>query len=660
MTTAHDSPGYPYPLGATWTPSGVNFALYVLDADGVELCLFDETFQQPRIIPLDPTRHRTGRIWHILLQEMEHYAGYSYRVKKGTRTSADLLDPYACSVISRREAPLNLYNPLARLPRPDTFDWENDRLPNHRLSDLIIYEMHLAGFTKDPSSGVKHPGTYLGAIEKIPHLVDLGINAVELMPVFEFDPKQSERCGIASREILGNYWGYSTTNFFSPTSSFAATQNCIDEFRQLVRALHKANIEVILDVVYNHTSDGNAYRSVQSFGELANKTYYMLDGRGQHLNFTGCGNTFNCNQPVVRDLIIESLRYWVAHMHVDGFRFDLASILTRDRHGQPHGHSPLLEAIEEDPALANVKLIAEPWDAAGLYQVGSFRPTGRRWSEWNGRYRDSVRSFIKGTPNSKGDFATRICGSEDLYGDGGSPDNSINFITAHDGFTLADLVSYDHKHNEANGEGGRDGTNDNVSWNCGAEGPTEDLKILSRRKRQMRNFLVALTVSRGVPMLLMGDEYGHTKHGNNNTWCLDDNRNWLIWSKLEQNADWTRFVKGLIALRKTNPILCRNAFYTKYEIEWHGPRPSNPDWSNNNALLAFSLKDNARGTYLYVAFNASGNSCPFTLPTLSYGHSWSWVVNTANAPPDDLYDSPKQIDHSTISLAEYSSVILQG
>lgn len=656
MVTQHI--GKPYPLGSSISPFGINFALVSRSAVEVTLCLYGADLLQPAAqLVLDPHQNKSGDIWHIEVGELQDQTGYAYRVK-GPFGTYELLDPYARRIIPRRLPPMNLYHPIAHLPKADTFDWKGDRSPKHKLTDLVLYEMHVGGYTQDPSSGVRHPGTYLGVIEKIPHLLELGVNAVELMPLFEFDPQETPRCCITSKQKLGNYWGYSTVNFFTPATCFSATGDSVTEFRQMVAALHQAGIEVILDVVYNHTAEGDTRGPVLSFKGLDNAIYYMLDANGNYLNYTGCGNTFNCNHPIVRSLILDSLRYWVAEMHVDGFRFDLASIFLRDRHGNPYGHSPLLEAIEEDPLLSQTKLIAEPWDAAGLYHVGAFRPTGRRWSEWNGRYRDAIRRFIKGDDHSKGEFATRLCGSEDLYGDAGTPKNSINFVTAHDGFTLADLVAYNQKHNMDNGEGCRDGTNDNYSWNCGVEGNTEDTKILSRRQRQIRNFMVALILSRGVPMLLMGDEYGHTKQGNNNTWCVDDARNWLQWSQIKANEALFRFYKGMIAIRNTYPILKRNSFYTKYEIEWHGLQPHHPEWGQGIPLIALSLHDNVSGDSLYVAFNATGKPQTFTLPAPSYGGSWGVLIDTAKASPDDLRTQPIPVNQTTITLCDHSAVVL--
>ncbi len=666
MTTATQQIGISYPFGATWTPRGTGFAVHVKNAIAVSVCLFRaEGDSAAEEVQLDSQRNRTGSVWHIHLEGLNDFVGYAYRVtnSKGERSSY-LLDPYAKGVIARYLPPFDTYSPIGTLPKQDTFDWEGDIRPNIKIADLVIYEMHVGGFTQDPSSQVKHPGTYLGLIEKIPYLTSLGVNAIELLPVFEFNPRENEHGVTASKVIVGNYWGYSTANFFAPTPFFAANKSpgaAVNEFREMVKALHKAGIEVILDVVYNHTLEGNEKGPTLSFKGLDNAAYYILEPQGLYANYSGCGNTFNCNNPIARHLILESLRYWVVHMHVDGFRFDLASILTRDRRGHPQGYSPLLESIGEDPVLANVKLIAEPWDAGGLYQVGSFCPLGRRWSEWNGKYRDTMRRFIKGDAFTLGEFATRLCGSEDLYGDQGSPDNSINFITAHDGFTLVDLVSYNIKHNDDNGEGNRDGTNDNYSWNCGVEGVTTDPIVVARRQRQVRNFLIAMMVSRGVPMLLMGDEYGHTKQGNNNTWCLNDVRNWFQWSRLHEQEPLFRFFKGMLAFRKAYPVLRRNAFYTRHDIEWHGVKPNQAEWGQGAPLIAFTLRDHQSGDKIYVAFNATDKTREFTLPELSYGQRWGWVANTAEAPPKDfISNNSPPVDLPSVRLPEHSAVILKS
>lgn len=640
--------GKPYPLGATLTDEGFNFSLFS-KSSSLKLCLFEEDLFQPELeIVLDPTLHRTGNVWHIAVRDLS-YKSYSYRVEN---TQSDLIDPYAKGLVSRTVGITQKYSPLGRLPTLDRFDWEEDRPLKRKLADAIFYEMHVGGFTQHKSSKVTYPGTYLGVIEKIPYLLDLGINTVELLPVFEFNPREFTRCSIALHKEIGNYWGYSTVNFFSPANCYAVKDAAV-EFCQMVKALHKAGIEVILDVVYNHTAE--ALGDLLSFNGFDRRTYYMIDDQENYLNFSGCGNTFNCNHPVARQLILDSLRYWASEMHVDGFRFDLASVFMRDRYGHTVEAPPLLDSITEDPLLSGLKLIAEPWDAAGLYQVGSFFPPGRHWSEWNGKYRDSVRRFIKGDLMSANEFAMRISGSEDLYSsEGGSAENSINFITCHDGFCLADLVSYNEKHNEINGESNRDGCNDNWSWNCGVEGETEDSTIQDRRKRQICNFLVALMVSRGVPMLTMGDECGHSKSGNNNTWCLNSEHNWLCWQQTEQQCELYHFFKAVIALRKQYSLLRSPSFYGE-EVTWHGTALEQPNWDSGQPLIALSMEDEQ--DHLYIAFNATSEKQTFSLPVLSSNEQWVCLIDTESC---DLTLKGQKIESSTIVLNEWSSSILRA
>ena len=443
-------------------------------------------------------------------------------------------------------------------PVYDDFDWTGDRHLEIPLEELVIYEMHVRGFTRDPSSGVKFPGTYAGLREKIPYLKELGVNCVELMPMHEFDEFDNDFTNPFTGEPLLNYWGYSTLGFFAPKAGYAATGPLgmqVDEFKALVKELHRNGIEVILDVVFNHTGEGQADSPTISFRGLDNATYYMLKPDGRYQNFSGCGNTMNCNNPVVRNMVLDSLRYWVAEYHIDGFRFDLASILGRDAQGRPLANPPLLEALAYDPVLGKTKLIAEAWDAGGLYQVGSF-PAYGRWSEWNDRYRDTLRMFVKGDPGQTGPMAALMQGAPDMFADRG-PTASINFVTAHDGFTLADLFAYNEKHNEANGENNRDGHNNNHSWNCGHEGPTDDPAINTLRRRLMKNAVAMLLTSQGVPMIHMGDEVAHTKLGNNNTYCQDNDLSWFDWTGLEREADMLRFVRLCIQFRQRHPVLRR-------------------------------------------------------------------------------------------------------
>ncbi len=499
--------------------------------------------------------------------------------------------------------------------------------------------MHVRGFTRDDSSKVQHPGTYLGLIEKIPYLKELGVNAVELLPIHEFNEKEAVQINPLTKQKLCNYFGYSTVNFFSPMNRYASQSNqdkALIEFKTMVRELHKNGIEVILDVVYNHTFEGNHQGPVLSFRGFDAPAYYMIDAQGNYLNFSGVGNTVNCNHPVSWELILQSLRYWVTEMHVDGFRFDLASILTRGENGAPLAYPPMVEAISRDPILSHTKLIAEAWDAGGLYQVGGFYH-GTRWSEWNGKYRDVVRRFIKGTPGHKMAFATALCGSQDLYGWGRAPICSVNFITAHDGFSLADLVTYNEKHNESNGEENRDGFDHNDSWNCGIEGHSLNKKIVNLRERQIRNFHFALMISQGIPMVLMGDEYAHTRHGNNNTWCQDNELNWFLWNRLDIRPGFNRFFRSLIQFRKDHPLLKRETFLEDKDITWHGITPDKPEWGNENHLVAFTLNSD-QGPDIYIAFNAGHILQTLTIPPAGTGKNWFWVVNTYNTSPEDFFD----------------------
>ncbi len=649
------SAGKPYPLGACKTAKGFAFALRAPDAKTVTLCLFSLDNSAERLeIDLDPALHRTQDTWHIEVEKLQPIFAYGYKVNREPHI---LLDPYAKGIHAHRhwyatDRPVQqdpyFYHPLGIVP-PAHFDWEGIAAPPLKLEELILYELHVRGFTQHASSRTVNPGTFLGVIEKIPHLKKLGINAVELMPIHEFNEMEGNRCSLIGRKQLGNYWGYSSVSFFAPMSRYAAGELYdapLTELKTLVKELHRAGIAVILDVVYNHTAEGNHLGPLYSFKKLANRSYYIMNPDGTYQNHSGCGNTFNCNQVLARQHILDSLRYWVTEFHVDGFRFDLASVLTRGDSGEPLAQAPLLQEITQDPVLSTVKFIAEPWDM-GLYQVGQFHMlSDSRWSEWNGRYRDSVRRFIAGHENASGEFATRLCGSKDLYWQG-TPLNSLNFVTAHDGFTLADLVSYNGKHNQDNGEGDRDGLNENLSWNCGQEGPTEDATILSRRQRQMRNFLLALMLSRGIPMLSMGDEYGHTRRGNNNPWSCDDETNWFCWDQLAhpESQLMVNFVTQLIALRKTHPCLASGHFLTEDDICWHGLEPLRPNWGPQNRFVAFTLKG---AEELYVAFNASHAQVEARLPE---GRAWECILNTEG---QNIPLGP------TVSMLEHSAIVLRS
>ena len=593
-----------------------------------------------------------------------------------------LSDPYAKALGGREmwgaEPNWNdIYQHRARLVFDD-FDWGDDRALEIPIEDLFVYEMHVRSFTQHPSSGVKFPGTFAGMREKIPYLKELGVNCVELLPVYEFDEFENSRRSPQTGEMLLQYWGYGTIGFFAPKTGFAATGRRglqVDELKTLIKELHRNGIEVFLDVVFNHTAEGNEMGPYISFRGLDNQTYYMLTPEGYYFNFSGTGNTLNCNNPVVRNMVLDCLRYWAAEYHIDGFRFDLASVLGRDSSGAPLSNPPLLESLAYDPILAKCKLIAEAWDAGGLYQVGSF-PAYSRWAEWNGKYRDGVRRFLKGEAGLVGEMGQRLRGSPDLYARRG-PTASVNFLTAHDGFTLNDLVSYNDKHNEANGEGNNDGANDNNSWNCGWEGPTDDPGINWLRRKQMKNATAMLLVSQGVPMFHMGDEVAFTKNGNNNTYCHDNELNWFDWTLVETNADLFRFFKHLIAFRKAHPVLRNREFLTERDymgsgyadISWHGAQAWNADWSAGSRILAFMLcgKHACRGNepddYVYVAMNMHWEAHNFELPGLPEGMQWHVFVNTGVAAPEDIWEpgsEPVLSDQHNFLVGERSVIILVG
>jgi glycogen operon protein len=588
-----------------------------------------------------------------------------------------LLDPYARAIGGRDVwgATPNwdeAYQHRARLVFDD-FDWQGDRPLETPMEDLVVYELHVRGFTRHASSGVKFPGTFAGLREKIPYLKELGVNCIELMPIYEFDEFEHSRPSPVDGSLLMNYWGYSTVGFFAPKAAYAATGKLgmeVDELKALVKELHKNGIEVLLDVVFNHTAEGNERGPYISFRGLDNKTYYMLTPEGYYYNFSGTGNTLNCNNPIVRNMVLDCLRYWAADYHIDGFRFDLASILGRAPSGAPLSNPPLLETLAFDPILAKCKLIAEAWDAGGLYQVGSF-PAYGRWAEWNGKYRDCLRKFLKGDAGQVGELAQRLQGSPDLYS-GRGPAASVNFITCHDGFTLHDLVSYNGKHNEANGENNNDGANDNNSWNCGWEGATDDPVVKALRSRQTRNALAMLLLSQGVPMLLMGDEVGHSQRGNNNTYCQDNDLTWLDWHLLQDNADLFAFVKHCIAFRKAQPALRSHEYLDHAAAEelitlsWHGTRAWQADWSGISRTLAFMLHGHplpgeARTDAIYVAMNMHWEAHWFELPRLTPGMHWHASINTGVAPPGDRWPIGAELllsDQTGILVGERSVVVL--
>jgi len=685
--------GRPFPFGATLIPGGVNFSIYSRYATACTLVLLKKHQQEPFAEIPFPDEFRIGNVYSMVVFDLDYEnLEYGYRMDGPFNPSEGhwfdrskiLIDPYA-KIIGGRDVwgvQPDWNDPYAHRARIafDDFDWEDDRPLEIPPEDLIIYEAHVRGFTRHPSSGVKHPGTFAGIREKIPYLKELGINAIELMPVFEFDEFENSRPHPQTGEQLLNYWGYSSVGFFAPKAGYAATGHLgmqVDEFKALVKQLHKNGIEVILDVVFNHTAEGNENGPYISFRGLDNQTYYMLTPEGYYFNFSGCGNTLNCNNPVVRSMVLDCLRYWASEYHIDGFRFDLASILGRDPWGAPLANPPLLESLAFDPILAKCKLIAEAWDAGGLYQVGSF-PAFGRWAEWNGKYRDTVRKFLKGEAGTIGEIAQCLQGSPNLYaGAGRSPATSVNFITAHDGFTLSDLVSYNDKHNEVNGEYNNDGTNDNESWNCGVEGPTDDPGILALRGRQMRNAMTLLIVSQGIPMLLMGDEIGRSQYGNNNTYCHDSELTWFDWTLRDRNSNFFRFVRHCLAFRKAHPVLRnRDHFHNQdrvgsgyADITWHGTQAWNADWSSGSRTLAFLLcgKHAREGTvqddYIYVAANMHWHSHHFELPGLPPGMAWHVFVNTACPSPEESWEpgTEPRLDHqSSILLGDRSVVVLVG
>lgn len=656
--------GKVYPFGASFVPGGINFSVYSSHATAVTLVLFEKNATHPMVEIPFPDEFRLGNVYSMIVFGLDHetteygfrvYGPYDPRVGHRFDPTNILLDPYARSIggqdVWRGDVDHNRLYPHRAQIVYDDFDWEDDLPLEIPLEDLIIYEMHVRGFTQHPSSGVRYPGTFAGIREKIPYLKELGVNCVELMPIFEFDEFEHSRPNpLNPDEMLVNYWGYSTLGFFAPKAGYAATGALgmqMDELKTLVKELHRNGIEVMLDVVYNHTAEGGEGGPTISFRGLDNQIYYLLTDTGDYHNFSGTGNTLNCNHPVVRNMVLDSLRYWASEYHIDGFRFDLASILGRDQQGNPLPNPPLLEMLAHDPILAKCKLIAEAWDAGGMYQVGTF-PAYGRWSEWNGKYRDDVRQFIKGTGNAHA-MALRVQGSPDLYYERG-PAASVNFITCHDGFTLRDVVSYNQKHNAANGENNRDGTNDNHSWNCGVEGETDDPEINALRIRQMKNFLAVLMISRGVPLLLMGDEMGRSKHGNNNTYCHDSPLTWLDWSLLRKNAEMFRFTRNLISFRRVHPVLrSREHFrHTDYvdsgypDISWHGQRAWHPD--SNDHTIAFMLdghhaRDGAiQDDMIYVVINAHWDGHWMELPRLPRTMRWRLSVNTALESPMDSFD----------------------
>jgi glycogen operon protein len=678
------SRGRSLPLGAAAFASGVNFALLSRHGTEVTLVLLPLDSDRPFAeIALHPRRNRTGDHWHVSVAGLPPTFRYGWRVA-GPRGPGDrfdpslvLLDPAATALsdgsVWGRDGRQSVRHSLYfRKP----FDWQEDVPPFVPLEDTLVYELHVRGFTCHSSSGVARPGTFAGLIEKIPYLQWLGVTAVELLPIHEFDEGDCPFTNPLTGERLRNFWGYNSIAFAAPKAAYAASgpeHGQLTEFREMVRAFHAAGIEVILDVVFNHTGEGDYRGRTTSFRGLDNDLYYLLAPDGSYLNFSGCGNTVNCNHPVVRHLLMNCLRFWVADMHVDGLRFDLASVLGRDRQGRVMMEPPVVEMIAEDGVLRDTKLIAEPWDAAGLYQVGRF-PYGRRWSEWNGRYRDDVRRFWRGDPGTVADLATRLCGSSDLYEDSGRrPLHSVNFVTCHDGFTLHDLVSYNEKHNLANGEGNRDGSDDNLSWNSGVEGPTDDPEVLGLRRRRAKNLAATLLLSQGVPMLLAGDEFLRTQWGNNNAWCQDNEVGWVDWTLATKNADFLRFVREMIQLRKRHPALRRRTFFRGSgpdgglapDVVWHGVEPYKPDFNFHSHSIAYALDGGLTGREpdrdFYVALSAWREPLTFRIPRSPSGRPWRRVVDTALASPLDVVgpdEGPRVPFGTGYPVAAFSLVVL--
>jgi glycogen operon protein len=665
-------PGQSAPLGATPTDGGVNFSLYSRSATGVDLLLFHsaESDEPAHVISLDPFTNRTYHYWHVFLPDVQPGQIYGYRVhgpfdpERGLRfdSSKVLLDPYGRGVTipsqySRESTHGTGDNASSAMKSVVVdlrfYDWEGDRPLRHLASRTIVYEMHVRGFTRHPSSGVSEEkrGTYAGMIEKIPYLQELGITAVELLPVFQFDAKDCP-------PGLVNYWGYAPISFFAPHQAYSSRQDAtgsVNEFRDMVKAFHRASIEVILDVVFNHTAEGDHSGPTLCYKGIDNDTYYILEqDRSRYANYSGTGNTLNANHPVVRRMIVDSLRYWVNEMHVDGFRFDLASILARDPSGNPLANPPVLWDIESDPSLAGTKMIAEAWDAAGLYQVGSF--VGDSWKEWNGRFRDDVRSFFQGESGSVRRVADRIVGSPAIYGhEEREPEQSVNFVTCHDGFTLNDLVSYNQKHNEDNREDNRDGSNDNHSWNCGTEGPTDDPAIERLRNRQVKNLLAITMLSLGVPMILMGDELRQTQNGNNNAYCQDNEISWLNWHLLDKHPDVHRFARLLIErrlLRDTGPERegeSLNRLIREANKAWHGVKLDQPDWGDDSHTLALCAEIRRQRLYFYLILNTFWESLDFELPRIGnqFAESWRRWIDTSLDSPFDIVEWQRSIPHSS-------------
>ena len=670
--------GRVFPFGAYVLDDGVNFSIFSKDAESCTLLLYHHGDREPYVEIPYPDEFRIGNVFTMMVfginietTEYGYRFGGKYEPRRGLLfdETRPLLDPYAKSVSGR--------SVWGREPDPDDpfphrgqviyedYDWMGDTPLEIPENELIIYEMHVRGFTRHPSSGVKHPGTFAGMIKKIPYLKELGINCVELMPIFEFDEFDNPRSYDGNR--LYNYWGYSTVDFFAPKAGYAASAPLgleADELKNLICNLHSNGIEVILDVVFNHTAEGNENGPCISYRGIDNRTYYLLTPDGYYQNFSGCGNTMNCNNAVVRGCIIDCLRYWAASYHIDGFRFDLASILTRDENGAPMMMPPLIESLARDAVLGRCKLIAEAWDAGGLYQVGSF-PSWKRWSEWNGRYRDCLRKFIKGGAEQAPELYRRIAGSKDMYSERSST-ASINYVTCHDGFTLYDLFSYNEKHNIANGEDNRDGCNDNDSWNCGAEGSTDDPEINALRMRQMKNIMTILMTSRGTQMILSGDEFANTQFGNNNAYCQDNEVSWLDWGGLERHPELYGYVKALIAFRKANPVIRCTTFDEAHngtgypELSFHSSEPWQLDMSAPTLVFGYMFAQDAakygleRDRFIYIAVNSHWEAHDFMLPIIPAHMKWYREFSSFTGRYDaheQLYDrGPERLESRSTAI----------
>jgi isoamylase len=639
--------GHPLPLGATIVRGGINFSIFSRHATSVSLVLFlSDTEEEMAEFPLDSNYNRTGDVWHAFIAGLDPGIEYGYRMD-GPKEARHRFNP---ETLLADPCAMALNTPLvwgdesmryqdsyrrAILLRHE-YDWGFDQPINRPLADSIIYEAHVRGFTRHPSANTASPGTFRGLTEKIPYLKELGITAVELLPVTEFDECDIDRVNPEDGSRLYNFWGYHPLSFFALKAGYAASKvqdGVVSEFKDMVKAMHSAGIEVILDVVYNHSGEGNHTGPVFSFKGIDNSVYYMLDPDSRYMNFSGCGNTINCNHPYVRSLILDSLRYWVTEMHVDGFRFDLASILGRAQDGTVLASPPLLEQIAGDPVLAETKLIAEAWDAAGLYQVGNF-PNWGRWAEWNGHFRDDIRRFVRGDEGMVRNLATRLAGSSDLYQNSREPAHGINFITCHDGFCLQDLVSYEKKHNLANGEDNLDGENHNLSSNCGVEGPVDDKAINALRDRQIRNLTTLLLMSRGVPMILAGDEMGRSQKGNNNAYCQDNEINWINWDLLENNKGLNRFFRLLIAFRKGHALLRHNSFVIKdgygVKFDWHGFNLGKVDWSGKSRSLGMHMHGETPGGLsddIFLIANSDESGHLFELPKIGC-RQWKRFIDT--------------------------------